>query len=33
MSTLMYSEESDGLSHDGAFHKGLHCLLRQKVLR
>ena len=24
-----YSEDTDKMSHNAAFHQGLHCLLRQ----
>ena len=30
MGTLENSEEPDEMQHIGAFHRGLHCLLRFK---
>ena len=29
MGTLAKSEDPDEMSHDAAFHEGLHCLPRQ----
>ena len=29
MDTLANSEDPDEMSHNAAFHQGLHCLLRQ----
>ena len=30
MSTLANNEDPDEMPHNGTFHQGLHCLLRQK---
>ena len=30
MGTLVYSEDLDEMQRNVAFHKGFHCMLRQK---
>ena len=30
MGTLFHSEDPDEMPHDAAFHRGMHCLLRQE---